>query len=56
MLSSIVSKSNISNNDIPKDISLHPFEEQNLFFGGVNAVTLSEGWSDQRRGGTYEII
>ena len=42
--------------DIPDYISLHPFEEKNLFFGGVNAVTLNEGASDIRRGGTFEII
>ena len=46
----------ISNNDVPDHISLHPFEENNLFFGGVNAVTLSEGGSDPRRGGTFEIV
>ena len=42
--------------DLPDYITLHPFEEKNLFFGGVNAVTLSEGVSDIRRGGTVEII
>ena len=46
----------ISNNDVPDHITLHPFEENNLFFGGVNAVTLSEGASDPRRGGTFEIV
>jgi len=46
----------ISHNDVPDNISLHPFEENNLFFGGVNAVTLSEGFSDPRRGGTFEIV
>ena len=47
---------NISSNGVPDHISLHPFEEKNLFFGGVNAVTLTEGASDLRRGGTFEII
>ena len=42
--------------DFPEDITLHPFEEKNLFFGGVNAVTLTEGASDIRRGGTFEIV
>jgi gamma-glutamyltranspeptidase len=42
--------------DLPQHITLHPFEEKNLFFGGVNAVTLSEGASDIRRGGTFEIV
>ena len=46
----------ISDKDIPKHISMHPFEEKNLFFGGVNAVTLTEGASDPRRGGTFEIV
>jgi hypothetical protein len=42
--------------DLAEDITLHPFEEKNLFFGGVNAVTLTEGASDIRRGGTFEIV
>ena len=42
--------------DLPEDITPHPFEEKNLFFGGVNAVTLTEGASDIRRGGTFEIV
>ena len=46
----------VRDDDIPDYISLHPFKEQNLFFGGVNAVTLNEGFSDIRRGGVYEII
>ena len=46
----------ISDNDIPDHISLHPFKEKNLFFGGVNAVTITEGSSDPRRGGTFEIV
>ena len=46
----------ISENDFLGHLSLHPFEEKNLFFGGVNAVTLSDGFSDPRRGGTFEIV
>ena len=42
--------------NFPEDFILHPFEEKNLFFGGVNAVTLTEGASDVRRGGTHAII
>ena len=41
---------------IPEHILLNPFDDKNLFFGGVNAVTLKEGYSDPRRGGTYEIV
>jgi len=47
---------NISYNDVSDNITLHPFEEKNLFFGGVNAVTQTEGFSDPRRGGTFEIV
>ncbi len=36
--------------------SIHPFENKNLFFGGVNAVTLKDGYSDSRRGGTCQVI
>ena len=46
----------IVDNEVPDHISLHPFEEKNLFFGGVNAVTLTEGGSDPRREGTFEIV
>jgi gamma-glutamyltranspeptidase/glutathione hydrolase len=46
----------ISENDLLGHLSLHPFEEKNLFFGGVNAVTLSDGFSDPRRGGAFEIV
>ena len=46
----------IDDNNILDTFSLHPFEDKNLFFGGVNAVTLNEGCSDPRRGGTCEII
>ena len=37
---------------LPDDIQLHPWNEQNLFFGGVNAVTPAEAIGDPRRGGT----
>ena len=47
---------NISENNLLEHLSLHPFEKKNLFFGGVNAVTLSDGFSDSRRGGTFEIV
>ena len=46
----------ILGNDVADHISLHPFIEKNLFFGGVNAVTMREGGSDVRRGGTFEIV
>ena len=46
----------IFNNDLLEHLLLHPFEKKNLFFGGVNAVTLSDGFSDPRRGGTFEIV
>ena len=46
----------ISQTDVLEHISLHPFDEKNLFFGGVNAVTLTEGASDPRRGGTFEVV
>ena len=36
---------------LPNDIQLHPWNEQNLFFGGVNAVTRSDSVGDPRRGG-----
>ena len=38
------------------DFSIYPFENKNLFFGGVNAVTRYDGCSDPRRGGTCQII
>ena len=46
----------ISDNDVSNQITLHSFEEKNLFFGGVNAVSATEGASDLRRGGTFEIL
>ena len=42
--------------DLPFELLPHPFDEKNLFFGGVNAVTTNEGYSDPRRGGTFHII
>ena len=38
------------------DFSIYPFEDKNLFFGGVNAVTRDGGCSDPRRGGSCQII
>ena len=35
---------------------LNSFNNKNVFFGGVNAVNLKEGFSDPRRGGTFEIV
>ena len=46
----------IYENDIPNIFSIQKFEDKNLFFGGVNAVTVSAGFSDIRRGGTFEIV
>ena len=46
----------ISISDHFDQISLHPFDKKNLFFGGVNAVTLTDGASDSRRGGSFEIV
>ena len=34
----------------------YPFDKKNLFFGGVNAVSITDGFSDSRRGGTFEIV
>ena len=42
--------------NMPKHISFQAFEEKNLFFGGVNAVTSQDGCSDIRRDGTCRII
>ena len=33
-----------------------PFENKNLFFGGVNAVSISEAVGDERRGGAGKIF
>jgi gamma-glutamyltranspeptidase/glutathione hydrolase len=41
---------------LPDDIQLHPWNEQNLFFGGVNAVTRSDSVGDPRRGGAGIIF
>ena len=38
------------------DAHIVQFDRKNLFFGGVNAVTNHEGYSDPRRGGSYRII
>ena len=46
----------IPSGTLPSEISLHPFDKKNLFFGGVNAVTMTDGFSDSRRGGTFEIV
>ena len=35
---------------------MQPFDEKNLFFGGVNAVTINEAFSDLRRGGVAQIV
>jgi gamma-glutamyltranspeptidase/glutathione hydrolase len=37
---------------LPNNIRLHPWDEINLFFGGVNAVTSTAAVGDPRRGGT----
>ena len=36
---------------INKNIKINKFNELNLFFGGVNAVSQNEAISDPRRGG-----
>lgn len=41
--------------ELPEDIHIHQWDEQNLFFGGVNAVTRNEAVGDPRRGGTGVI-
>ena len=38
------------------DFEYNEFENNNLFFGGVNAVTSHSAMSDLRRGGTFAII
>ena len=38
--------------DLPGDIQLHSWDDQNLFFGGVNAVTPDDACGDLRRGGS----
>ena len=47
------------NIEIPKDklknIILNSFNNQNLFFGGVNAVSQTDAIGDNRRGG-YGLI
>jgi gamma-glutamyltranspeptidase/glutathione hydrolase len=39
-------------NELPYGVQIHKWEKQNLFFGGVNAVTPTEAVGDIRRGGT----
>ena len=39
-------------NELPNGVQIHKWDEKNLFFGGVNAVTPSEAVGDVRRGGT----
>ena len=41
---------------LPHNFQLHPWDEINLFFGGVNAVTSTDGISDIRRGGKFAIV
>ncbi|MDP6547256.1 MAG: gamma-glutamyltransferase, partial [Phycisphaerae bacterium] len=41
--------------ELPEDIHIHQWDEQNLFFGGVNAATRDEAVGDPRRGGTGVI-
>jgi len=38
-------------NKLPDGIQIHNWDAQNLFFGGVNAVTPNEAIGDSRRGG-----
>ena len=38
--------------NLPDDIQLHSWDDQNLFFGGVNAVTPDDACGDLRRGGS----
>ena len=46
----------ISHDSFPSKILLNSFDEKNLYFGGVNAVSMTDGFSDSRRGGTFEIV
>ena len=41
---------------LPEYIKFHKWDNQNLFFGGVNAVTLTEAVGDLRRGGTGVVF
>ena len=38
-------------NKLPDGIQIHNWDVQNLFFGGINAVTPNEAIGDSRRGG-----
>ncbi|MEA1882692.1 MAG: gamma-glutamyltransferase [Candidatus Marinimicrobia bacterium] len=40
-----------SSEDLAQGIQYHRWDEQNLFFGGVNAVTVEQAVGDSRRGG-----
>ena len=42
-------------NKLSNRFHIHQWDEQNLFFGGVNAVTAVEAVGDPRRGGTGEV-
>lgn len=42
-------------NELLEDVHVHQWNIQNLFFGGVNAVTQNEAVGDPRRGGTGVI-
>ena len=46
----------LKNIALPDETILHEFYEKSLFFGGVNAVTRKEAFSDKRRGGATAII
>jgi hypothetical protein len=41
---------------LPDGVSIHQWDIQNLFFGGVNAVTWEEAVGDPRRVGTGVIV
>ena len=46
----------ITKDESISNYSFCSFDEKNLFFGCVYAVTECEGFSDSRRGGTFQII
>jgi len=41
--------------ELPEGMLIHQWDIQNLFFGGVNAVTKNEAVGDPRRGGAGMI-
>ena len=47
---------NIPKDDIIKKLSINLFEDKNVFFGGVNAVSKTEAIGDTRRGGYGLVI